>query len=24
VRDGQIAEHSEYFNPLPIMEMLGR
>lgn len=24
VRDGQIAEHTEYFNPLPIVEMLAR
>lgn len=24
VRDGQIVEHTEYFNPLPIVEMLAR
>lgn len=23
VRDNQIAEHTEYFNPLPIIELLG-
>jgi ketosteroid isomerase-like protein len=24
VRDGLIVEHTEYFNPLPIVELLGR
>jgi ketosteroid isomerase-like protein len=24
IRDGKIVEHVEYFNPLPIIEMLGR
>ena len=23
VRDGKVVEHTEYFNPLPIVEMLG-
>ncbi|MFA7602385.1 MAG: nuclear transport factor 2 family protein [Novosphingobium sp.] len=24
VRDGKVVEHTEYFNPLPIIEMLGK
>lgn len=24
VRDGKIKEHTEYFNPLPVVEMLGK
>jgi len=24
VRDGKVVEHAEYFNPLPVLEMLGR
>lgn len=24
VRDGQVVEHTEYFNPLPILEMLAQ
>jgi ketosteroid isomerase-like protein len=24
VRDGRIVEHDEYFNPLPIIDMIGR
>lgn len=23
VRDGKVVEHSEYFNPLPVLEMIG-
>lgn len=24
IRDGRIAEHTEYFNPLPVLELIGR
>lgn len=24
VREGKVVEHAEYFNPLPVLEMLGR